>query len=362
MNIRSAYLSRVKRDGLLRDDAQMRIVDVLQDLQIRLTHQPTAIEKLRSLLGFRTSHRESKGLYLWGGVGRGKTFLMDLFFETLEIKAKRRIHFHRIMREIHSRLASCSDTENPLERVAADIAREARVLCFDEFFVSDIGDAMVLGRLLDGLFANGVTLIATSNSPPDRLYPDGLQRERFLPAIALLENHTAVIELDSDIDYRLRLLQRAATYLTPADDDATDRLRTFFHDIAPGDIVHEHVLDVMGRDINTVLCAKSIVWFDFAEICDGPRSQNDYIEIARWYQAVIISDVPTFDSSRENEARRFISLVDEFYDRRVKLILSAGAPIAELYRGRKLAFEFRRTASRLTEMQSAKYQHAAHIA
>lgn len=301
------------------------------------------------------------GLYLWGDVGRGKTFLMDLFFETLPLERKTRIHFHRMMGDVHDRLQAIVDTEDPLDQVAVDIARQVKVLCFDEFFVSDIADAMILGRLLDGLFRRGVTLVATSNSRPADLYRNGLQREQFLPVIDLLETHTQVLELGGDTDYRLRLLQQAGTYLTPADDDADARLKHYFLEIASGDVVVGRVLDILGRGIRTERCAKGVAWFDFKDICDGPRSQQDYIEIARWYPTVIVSNIPVLAADQENQARRFVALVDEFYDRKVKLMVSAAAKIETLYAGPKLTFEFQRTTSRLIEMQSTAYLHAPHL-
>ncbi len=286
---------------------------------------------------------------------------MDLFFETLPLEKKTRIHFHRMMGDVHDRLQAIVDTEDPLDQVAADIARQTKVLCFDEFFVSDIADAMILGRLLDGLFRRGITLVATSNSRPSDLYRNGLQRERFLPVIDLLETHTQVLQLDGDTDYRLRLLQQAGTYLTPADDDANARLTHYFLEIASGDVVDGRVLDILGRGIRTERCAKGVAWFDFEDICDGPRSQQDYIEIARWYPTVIVSNIPVLAADQENQARRFIALVDEFYDRKVKLMVSAATAIESLYTGPKLAFEFQRTTSRLIEMQSTAYLHAPHV-
>jgi cell division protein ZapE len=362
MDIQDAYTNIVRKDGLLPDEAQQRIVSALQDLQTRLEAAGSPWKSLLERFGIGSGRHPQPGLYIHGGVGRGKTFLMDLFFANLSVQEKRRIHFHRIMREMHERLKRIGDQEDPLDKVAAEIAAETRVLCFDEFFVSDIADAMILGKLLEGLFARGVTLVTTSNSAPKDLYPDGLQRERFLPAIALLEQHTDVIEMDAGVDYRFRLLQKAGTYLSPADDTADEKLLEFFSSASPGAAADTKTLNVLGRDIRTRHCAKGVAWFDFTEMCDGPRSQNDYIEIARWYQTVIISDVPLLTGDHENSARRFISMVDEFYDRRVKLILSAAVSLDKLYQGTKLTFEFRRTESRLAEMQSADYLHKAHIA
>lgn len=363
MNIREAYKDQLQREEHVEDPAQLKIIARLEDLGARL-HEANAgrggwrywLDRLR---GVRNGER---GLYIWGGVGRGKTFLMDLFYDGLEIDAKKRIHFHRMMYDIHDRLTDLRGVGDPLDQVAEDIARDTLVLCFDEFFVSEIGDAMILGRLLDGLFRRGVTLVATSNSRPDQLYKDGLQRERFLPAIALLEEHTEVVEMDGGVDYRLRLLQKAGTFMCPHNAVAESRLMTFFEESASSHIQVEHDLDINGRDIRAFRCAKGVAWFEFESLCDGPRSQADYIELARWYPSVIVSGVPQFDETREDQARRFIALVDEFYDRRVKLILSADAPVHALYEGRRLAAVFERTISRLVEMQSTDYLALPHLA
>ena len=361
MSIREAYEESLRSHGHERDAAQVVIVELLEDLRQRLhTHRPR--RGFARLFGRADMAPPVRGLYLWGGVGRGKTFLMDIFFESLDIDAKKRIHFHRMMRDVHDRLKALGALSDPLDTVADAIASDTRVLCFDEFFVSDIGDAMILGRLLGGLFSRGVTLVATSNAHPDDLYRDGLQRQQFLPAIEALKEHTHVVQIDGDVDYRLRLLQQAGTYLEPDSSDARSRLEDFFRESASSQVETGAVLDVNGRDIKTFRCAKGIAWFEFPDICDGPRSQNDYIEIARWYPTVIVSGVPRFDRRTEDQARRFIALVDEFYDRRVKLILSAAAPAVELYAGDKLAFEFDRTVSRLIEMQSTDYLAAPHLA
>ena len=318
LSIRDAYELHLSQHGHLRDPSQSRVVNLLADLQERLLAAPPPKRSLAKLFS-REPHTAQgvTGLYIWGGVGRGKTFLMDLFFETLALESKRRMHFHRIMKDVHERLRALGDIEDPLATVARDMAAEARVLCFDEFFVSDIGDAMILGRLLQGLFERGVSLVATSNSRPEDLYRDGLQRQRFIPAIEALNRHTRVVELEGDMDYRLKLLQQAGTYLTPDDDTARARLRDFFRESVSSQVEEEHELDINGRKIRTRRCAKGIAWFDFGELCDGPRSQADYIEIARWYPTIIVAGVPELDELHENQARRFIALVDEFYDRRV---------------------------------------------
>ncbi len=361
MHIREAWERSLRREGHVRDAAQAAVVDRFETLQHSLeARERKARGWLARLVG--SAPPPVRGLYLWGGVGRGKTFLMDLFFETLAIDAKRRVHFHRIMSEVHARLAQQEGVSDPLRQVAFDLAGEARVLCFDEFFVSDIADAMILGRFLRGLFDQRVTLVATSNTHPDDLYRDGLQRSRFLPAIELLNTHTHVLHMDGGTDYRLRLLEAAGTYLTPADADAERRLGRLFEDSASSRITSGAELEINGRRLTAKKAAKGIVWFEFDTLCDGPRSQADYIELARWYPTVILSSVPRFDRGTEDQARRFIALVDEFYDRGVKLILSAATGIEALYGGEKLTFEFDRTSSRLTEMQSAGYLARPHLA
>ena len=360
MSIEAAY----KRSSELQPDpSQRQVVAYLDALQTQLVHaSPQRLGVVDKLLGRRPRFKPVRGLYLWGGVGRGKTFLMDMFFATLNITAKKRFHFHRLMGLVHGQLKELGDIEDPLDRVAADIAADTRVLCFDEFFVSDIGDAMILGRLLDGLFSRGVTLVATSNAAPLDLYRDGLQRQRFLPAIRLLETHTAVIELDGGTDYRLRLLEQAGTFLSADEPEVHDTLCSFFRQIASGDAEEGRVMEILGRPVKTERAARGVAWFNFEEICGGPRAAADYVEIARLCHTVMVSDVPVLGRQQENEARRFIALVDELYDRRVKLILSAAAQVDELYRGEKLNFEFERTRSRLTEMQSTDYLAAPHRA
>ncbi len=303
-----------------------------------------------------------RGLYFWGGVGRGKTYLMDIFFESLPFEEKMRTHFHRFMRRVHKEMKSLDEQSDPLVKVADKLAREAKVICFDEFFVADITDAMILANLLDALFARGVVLVATSNIQPDGLYKDGLQRVRFLPAIALLNQHTQIVNVDGGIDYRLRTLEQASLYHAPLGPDAHEALGKFFWDLVPDhDAISEGVdIEVEGRSILALKEAEDVVWFDFTSICDGPRSQVDYIELAREYHAVIVENVPVLRSRNDDLARRFIYMVDEFYDRNVKLILSAEQPIHELYVGHRLQFEFERTVSRIQEMQSTEYLARPH--
>ena len=301
------------------------------------------------------------GLYLWGGVGRGKTYLMDVFYESLPIERKMRLHFHRFMRRVHSDLKRFKGQKNPLDKVAEQIASEARVICFDEFFVTDITDAMILANMLRGLFERGVTLVATSNIVPDDLYRDGLQRGQFIPAINLLKKHTHVINVDGGVDYRLRALERVELYHCPWTTEARDIMNSSLRQLVPEatEIRRDTSIEIEGRFIGVIAVTEDVVWFDFQEICDGPRSQNDYIEIAREYHSVFISDIPQF-KGQDDLARRFVNLVDEFYDRCVNLVLGARVPLDELYSSGQLQFEFQRTLSRLQEMQSVEYLARAH--
>lgn len=344
------------------DLAQAAAVQALDELHRRLIDRDAKASLPRWLRSLFSEQKPVQGLYLWGGVGRGKTWLMDLFHESLPFERKRRVHFHRFMREVHRSLKALGDVRDPLERVADDIAHDARVLCFDELYVADIGDAMILGTLFEALFARGVALVATSNQPPQDLYRDGLQRTRFLPAIAALERHTRVIEVAGETDFRLRALERAALFHTPADAAADARLAQDFERIAGDPGRADTELEVEGRPIAARRLADGVAWFDFAALCDGPRGASDYIELARTFHTVIVSGVPRMDALRDDEARRFVTLVDEFYDRNVKLALSADAPLDGLYAGERLRFEFQRTQSRLLEMQSHEYLAEPHLA
>ncbi|MBN8923769.1 MAG: cell division protein ZapE [Rhodanobacter sp. 68-29] len=317
--------------------------------------------RLKSLLASETA-APPPGLYLWGTVGRGKTFLMDLFVASLPHGVALRRHFHRFMAEVHERLRELGERQDPLAEVAAGLAARCRVLCLDEFLVNDIGDAMILARLLECLFARGVALVTTSNTAPSDLYKDGLQRARFLPAIALLEQQCHVLRMASAHDWRLRALSQAAVYHTPPGAEAHRALERIFHDHAVGDVAEGGALEINGRAIPCRRRADNILWFDFAALCEGPRAVADYIALAKAGPAVIVSDVPQFTVYSEDAAKRFVQLVDEFYDRHVKLILSAAAPITELYDGERLRAEFGRTESRLIEMQSEEYLALPHRA
>lgn len=360
---RQRYERDLTRPDFIADAAQKQAVEELQDLYERLVRSEARKGLFGGLRGlFGGGLPPERGVYFWGGVGRGKTYLMDAFFESLPFEQKLRTHFHRFMRDVHRQLKALAGEKNPLEKVADQIASRARVLCFDEFFVSDITDAMILGSLLQALFERGVALVATSNIVPDGLYRDGLQRARFLPAIELLKEHTKVVNVDSGVDYRLRALEMAELYHCPLDAEADVSLaRSFEALIVDGSEVREQVpLDVEGRSIVAARVADDVAWFEFRELCDGPRSQNDYIELAREFHTVLLANVPQFDERSESQARRFINLVDEFYDRCVKMVISAAEPLESLYAGRHLRFEFERTKSRLQEMQSREYLARGH--
>lgn len=361
------YQRDLEKEGFRHDTAQAEAVGHLQDLYESLQASESGGGKKQSFLA-RLIGRPAevvqpvRGLYFWGGVGRGKTYLMDNFYESLPFDNKMRVHFHRFMRRVHQELKTLPGEKNPLEIVANRLAKEARVICFDEFFVSDITDAMILGNLMQGLFSRGVTLVATSNIVPDGLYKDGLQRARFLPAIALLNQHTKVVNVDGGVDYRLRALEQAELFHHPLDAEADVSLQCSFEGLVPDleEVQADVVLDIEGREIHARFEGEDVVWFDFLAVCDGPRSQNDYIELAREYHAVLISDVPQLGRDSEDKARRFINLVDEFYDRSVKLVISCAVPLEQIYSGGRLSFEFDRTVSRLLEMQSHDYLAMPH--
>ncbi len=369
------YRNDLQREGFYHDPAQKRAILSLQRIYDELLGQPAppppppARAAKPGLLGrLFGPARESpppapmvRGLYLWGGVGRGKTYLVDTFFAALPLERKLRIHFHHFMYQVHAALRELKQQQEPLKVVARQFAAKARVICLDEFFVADITDAMLLYGLLRELFASGVTLITSSNIHPDELYKDGLQRARFLPAIALLKQHLEILNVDGGVDYRLRYLEKAEIYHYPLDEQADRVLSEAFEHVSPEPGEWGGELEVEGRLIPTRRQADGVVWFDFKAICDGPRSQADYLEIARCFHTVLIANIPVMDWQMENQARRFLNLVDAFYDRSVKLIISAAAPVVELYQGDRLRFEFQRTISRLQEMQSHDYLAREHL-
>ena len=356
------YQNDLQRPDFFRDAAQENAVRHLQRLYDDLVKEtPSSNGLFGRLLGKKTP-QPVKGLYFWGGVGRGKTYLVDTFFDALPFEQKMRTHFHRFMKRVHEELRTLDGEKNPLVIVAQRFAQEARVICFDEFFVTDITDAMILAGLLEELFKNGVSLVATSNIVPDGLYKDGLQRARFLPAIALLKQYTDVVNVDSGIDYRLRALEQAELYHYPLTAEVEQELEKSFHSLLLENckILENEPLTVENRTIVARKIGNDVAWFDFRALCDGPRSQNDYIELGKIYSTVILSNVEQMDAHNEDIARRFVNLVDEFYDRSVKLIISAEVPLKDLYVGNRLQFEFQRTLSRLLEMQSHEFLARPH--
>lgn len=364
------YQQDLARPGFIDDPAQRYAVTLLDSLYSRLVSQPPVKERASSLtrwlgIGRRAQVSEpERGLYLWGGVGRGKTYLVDSFYECLPFAEKQRFHFHRFMSHIHKELGKLAQQPDPLLVIADHLAGRARLLCFDEFYVSDITDAMLLGTLLQGLFERGVTLVATSNIPPRELYRNGLQRARFVPAIEAIERHCEVVELDGGVDYRLRTLEQAELFHWPLDPQAESNLWRYFERLAPPPLKRGGSIQVAGRHIPTLAQADGVLLIGFAALCEGPRSHLDYIELARIYHTVLLAGVRQMGSVNagvDDVARRFIALVDEFYERKVKLILSAEVAPAELYPpGGRLEFEFRRCLSRLQEMQSHQYLAEAH--
>lgn len=359
------YLEGVAAHRWESDPTQLALLPEFDRMHAALCAEPAngngngLLDRLKSLLG-NDPPEAVPGLYLWGTVGRGKTFLMDLFVASLPHGVALRRHFHRFMGEVHESLRALGERQSPLVEVAADIAGRCRVLCLDEFLVNDIGDAMILSNLLDALFARGVSLVTTSNTAPENLYKDGLQRARFLPAIALIERRCHVVEMASSRDWRLRALTQAPVYLTPPGAEAHRALERIFASQASGNVLQDGVLHVNSRDIPFHKRADNILWFDFAALCEGPRAVADYIALAKAGPAIIVSNVPQFTIYSEDAAKRFVQLVDEFYDRHVKLVLSAAAPITELYDGERLRAEFGRTESRLIEMQSEEYLALPH--
>jgi cell division protein ZapE len=356
--LQELYRRELREHGYQSDPAQLAAVAALAELRQRLIQRHRGrrrgLELARALLR-RPARPPETGLYLWGGVGRGKTWLMDMFYESLPFAHKRRRHFHRFMQDVHAGLQANAGHQAPLERVADGIAAGVHVLCFDEFFVSDIADAMILGTLLAALFARGVTLVATSNAAPDELYRDGLQRQRFLPAIEELKRHTQVLCVDGGTDYRLRRLTRVGTYLLTTTPGTEARLASLYRGLTNQAVAKAGTIDIAGRQIPTVARQPQVIWFEFSALCEGPRSTEDYIEVARTWPAVVVSHVPVLTPQHEDAARRLIALVDELYDRRVNLVISAAAPLPQLYQGERLQFEFQRTLSRLNEMQTPEY-------
>jgi cell division protein ZapE len=359
LNLRQRYERELAARGYSADAAQSAAIEHLEALRSRLLAENSSglWRWLRQRLAPRRYDTHAgRGVYLWGGVGRGKTWLMDLFYDSLPFRARRRSHFHHFMRDMHEQLRQIGARREPLQLLARRIARHTRVLCLDELYVNDIVDAMLLGGLCQALLRYDVLLVITSNVPPGELYRDGLQRSRFLPAIALLERELEVVAVDGGVDYRLRRLQRRPIYLDSNAADSGAQLQALFDELAGehGETAVE--LRISGRRLRALRRRGDVIWFSFATLCEEPRGPNDYADIAREFSTVLLSDVPVFATEQQdNAARRFIALIDEFYDQGVKLVLSAAAAPAQLYRGELLQFEFRRTASRLIEMQTESY-------
>ncbi len=350
--VRAAYDAELKTRGYESDPAQLRAVDALE----RCAAEWAAYKDKRSNALKKLINRPPvpKGVYMFGGVGRGKSFLMDCFFNAVPIKRKTRLHFHEFMREVHRQLVDLQGTVNPLDELGRRMAKRYKLICFDEFHVADITDAMILHRLLVALFENDVGFVTTSNFEPDGLYPDGLHRDRILPAIALLNERMQVLSVDNGTDYRRRTMEQVKLYHTPLGPDADAQMNEAFNRLAET-ADESPVLHIEAREIKARRKAGGVVWFDFRTLCGGPRSQNDYLELATQFHTVLLSDVPAMPVRMASEARRFTWLVDVLYDRRVKLIMSAATTPELLYTEGPLAHEFPRTVSRLNEMQSVEF-------
>ncbi|MFC7514114.1 cell division protein ZapE [Herbaspirillum sp. GCM10030257] len=355
MNVREFYEHALAERGYKSDEAQLRAVNRLQQTY----DEWVAYKNHRSSTFRRLINRPEvpRGVYMWGGVGRGKSFLMDSFYSVVPVVRKTRLHFHEFMRGVHHQLDDLKGVADPLDEVARRIAKKYRLICFDEFHVSDIADAMILYNLLKALFDHGVSFIMTSNYVPDALYPDGLHRDRILPAIALLKDRLDVLNVDAGNDYRKRALEQVEAYHTPLGAAADEALRKAFAEIAET-IDDDPRIHIEAREIKALRRAGSVVWFDFATLCGGPRSQNDYLEIASRFHTVILSSVPQMSASMSSEARRFTWLIDVLYDHKVKLLMSAEVEPDQLYTEGMLANEFHRTVSRIIEMQSSEYMQS----
>lgn len=344
--------------GEFSEDSQQRMAMTYLD---NVSRELEAFNPDKGFFGFfKPDPKPPKGLYMWGGVGRGKTWMMDMFFETVPIKRKMRMHFHHFMKDVHKQLNALSGQADPLVSVADNIHKDAILICFDEFFVSNVSDAMILGDLFTMLFERGITLVATSNIEPVGLYKDGLHRDRFLPAIQEVQTHTKVMNIDSGIDYRLRVLQQAELYVSPLTKDNAHWLANRFASLANNQKISKEPIIINGRQININARTENILFCEFRQLCLEPRSAGDFIEIANDYSTVLVDNVPKLSDDLRDPTRRLIYMVDEFYDRRVKLLVRAEQPILELYQGEKLSFEIERTRSRLLEMQSEDYLKQAH--
>ena len=361
------YNQDLERDDFQFDPAQENAVKNLQRLYEELQTKPVPITGFKKVLSrwqrvmAKPDKKLVKGIYFWGGVGRGKTYLVDTFYDCLPFKNKMRVHFHRFMHRVHQELKTLTGQSDPLKIIAKRFADETCIICFDEFFVSDITDAMILGTLFEELFAHNVTLVATSNIIPDELYRNGLQRARFLPAIALINKHCDVVNVDSGIDYRLRTLEQAEIYHSPLDKKADENLCRYFEQLSVEPGKKEKIIEINNRELTTTQESDGVVHFEFSTLCESARSQGDYMELSRLYHTVLMANVTQMTADNDDAVRRFIALVDEFYERNVKLIISAQVAMEELYSGGTLVFEFKRCLSRLQEMQSHDYLASEHL-
>ena len=353
------YAAGVARGDWLDDPAQLAALAELDRIHAAVTAPAPTRGLLQRMFGGDPPEPVA-GLYLWGGVGRGKTFLIDLFHQGLPMKGKRRTHFHRFMREVHAGLREHSGERDPLAAIARQWGASLRVLVLDEFFVSDIGDAMLLGRLLEHLFTEGVVLVTSSNAAPSQLYKDGLQRVRFLPAIALIERHCRIVHLDGGEDYRLRALTRSPVYRAPLDAQSDAWLLERWHALGADDAHRDAGIEIDGRRIPVRARCNGMCWFDFGALCEGPRGSADYIQVAREFHTLLVGGIPRMDGERDDAARRFVTLVDELYDRNVNFVCTADAEPTGLYVGERLLGAFERAASRLVEMRSAEYMAREH--
>ncbi len=336
---------------LTSDDAQLNLLTHLDQLHISLSSKSNRLFTKKNI----------KGIYIYGEVGRGKTQIMDIFFKSLKIKEKQRIHFHRFMKNIHEELEGLSGKEDPISLLVKKLSKKYRVFCLDEFYVEDIGDAMILSRFLDKLFLSGITLITTSNSHPDHLYKGGLHRERFYSTINTIIKNCNIYKLESKQDYRLRKLEKSAIHVLSEEDKSENVLEKNFKALMLGEEVSTGSIKILGRSITTIKKYGGVVWFDFTSICDGPRSANDYIEICKEFHTLFISNIPILTEDQDNQARRFVALIDECYERNVNLLLSSQVSIHKIYKGSNLSKPFQRTYSRIKEMASKEYLAKPHL-
>ncbi len=366
MSLTEQYKKALQQPDMVHDTVQEQAVLKLEALSQALTaDNNTLLNNIKKRSPFkRHQPKPVRGLYFWGGVGRGKTWLMNLFYEELDISEKKRVHFHHFMLDIHEQLGTLSKQKNkrknPLQQIARDLSKQYRLLCIDEFIVTNITDAMILSELLHSLFRHQVCLVATSNRVPDDLYLNGLQRERFLPAIELIKTHTDVVRLDGGVDHRTSLLEQSDIFYTPVTEDTHQQIEQRMQELAITPVVINQDLNILNRKIKTIRHSEEIAWFDFNVICTTPRAAQDYIKLAQQFSTIIVSNVPVMDEYSDDKARRFIYLIDELYDKNVKLIASAAELPEKLYQGNMLEFAFRRTSSRLIEMRSHQYLSQTH--